>query len=83
MLLSWPAKIAVLLLFFGYLAVSIVGEHAKSPTAMCTGLQINDNGHLHESNLNIAGVFMSLLHTASTTGLDVCRAGQSGPGAAR
>jgi hypothetical protein len=25
-LLSWPVKIAVLLLFFGYLAVSIVGE---------------------------------------------------------
>jgi hypothetical protein len=29
-LLSWPAKIAVLLLFFGYLAVSIVGEPDRS-----------------------------------------------------
>lgn len=26
MLLSWPAKVAVLALFFGYLAVSIVGK---------------------------------------------------------
>ena len=36
MLLSWPAKIAVLLLFFGYLAVSIVGELIKSPIVVCT-----------------------------------------------
>ena len=38
MLLSWPVKIAVLLLFFGYLAVSIVGKPSTSPMicAACT-----------------------------------------------